>query len=272
MFLFCCLQLGGRISFNSDALVLGSVVSVSAVVWFSIGNNLLLYFSKLISGISSVLMPKISVLEAQGSLDDISAIYCKYSRLLMFFVLPVCLFFWCFGGDFIALWMGEKYRDLSGSVLSILTIGYLFYLVQAGVAIPIFMGTSNVKFPTIIIFTSAIINFLLSIFLGIKYGVYGVAWGTTVPLLLVSLVMVLYMCKTYKIKINNYFFSSVLIPLLSIIPFLTMYYFLFKNMEIDSYYKLAFNSFSCCVVYLITVFFFFTSRIDKQRILSIIIK
>jgi len=261
------LQLGARISFNTDALVLGSVVSVSAVVWFNIGNNLLLYFSRLISGVSSALMPKISVLEAQGNLDDISEIYCKYSRLVMFFVLPVCLFFWCFGGDFIALWMGEKYRVLSGAVLSILTIGYLFYLVQSGVAIPILMGTSNVKYPTFIIFLSAIINLILSIFLGKIYGVYGVAWGTTVPLLGVTLAMIIYICRTFKVHFFKYVLKSLLIPLLASLPLLMIYQY-FKNVEIVSYFDLGLFSSIGFFVYFITIYSCLLSTYERHQVFS----
>lgn len=257
------LQLGGRISFQTDALVIGSVVSVSAVVWFNIGNNLLLYFMKFISGISSAIMPKISALEANDNFNDIQDVYCKYSRLVMLLVLPVCLSFWCFGSDFIALWMGEKYRILSGTVLSILTIGYLFFLVQSGVAMPILMGTSKVKFPTILMFGSAFFNLMLSIFLGKYYGIYGVAWGTTIPLLVVVVVLIGYMCKTYCIGVRKYLSSSIFMPLIASVPFLATYFTAVSIVKINSYLVLVLCVFASFLIYSFTVYLFFLSDTEK---------
>lgn len=258
------LQLGMKISYQTDALVIGSVVSVSAVVWFNIGNNLLIYFMKFMSGISNALMPRISSMEAKDGVDGIDEIYCQYSRILMFLVLPVCLCFWCFGGDFIALWMGEKYRVLSGTVLSILTIGYLFYLVQAGVALPIMMGTSKVKYPTILMFCASLLNLILSIFLGENYGIYGVAWGTTIPNLIVVSAIIFYMCKIYKINILQYIFRSTLIPFISSFSFLFFYFFIINNVVADSYLILLALIISSTLIYLTTVFFLFLTNVEKK--------
>lgn len=266
------LQLGAKINFKADALVLGSVVSVSSVVWFNIGNNLLVYFMKFMSGISRTLMPRISDMDARGKSEGVGAIYCDYSRIVMFLVLPACLCFWCYGGDFIALWMGEQFRYVSGDVLSILTIGYLLYMVQAGVALPILMGTSNVKFPTILILSASLLNLSLSILLGTKYGILGVAWGTTIPLVFLTLIIVVYMCRCFNIKLSYYLKHAVCVPFLSSIPFFIVFWFVKQKIVINTYFFLVISSALCLLSYFVVVFFIFMTKIEKKWLAGKVLK
>jgi O-antigen/teichoic acid export membrane protein len=262
-FFVLLMHLGSTISFKSDAIVLGSVVSVSSVVWFNIGNNLLLYLMQFMAGISSVLMPKVSQMDAAGFVSEISEIYMTYSRYVAFLILPVCLSFWCFGGDFIAIWMGEKYRVMSGSVLSILTIGYIVFLIQSSVALPILMGTSNVKYPTIAIFFSSIVNFILSVFLGREFGVYGVAWGTTIPLLILSSYLIFYMCKENKIKFLSYLIRSIILPFSSSTFFLLPGFFLIMYLTIDTFFLFFFAVSLCTTIYISFVYLIYLTKEER---------
>ena len=50
--------------------------------------------------------------------------------------------------------------------MSILSIGYVFYLVQRGVAVPVLMGMSKLKVPTLMMIVAALVNLVLSVFPG----------------------------------------------------------------------------------------------------------
>lgn len=263
-------QLAARLSFQTDALILGSVVSVAAIVWFNIGNNLLIYFMEFMTGISKALMPRISESEALGSQDDIQKIYLDYSRLTFMLVIPVCLSFWLYGGDFIALWVGEQYRIVSGNVLSILTLGYLFFLVQRGIAFPIFMGTSKMKFPTILMVIAALLNLVLSIWWGKVYGINGVAWGTTIPNLIVVSGLIIYMSHVFSVNIYRYIFSSVFLPMFSALGYWGGYFFLSRYVTPDSFLKLSLCVGGSLLSYSIFLFFVILTKEEKHIFMRIV--
>ncbi|APG26442.1 hypothetical protein A7E78_00310 [Syntrophotalea acetylenivorans] len=255
-------QVASRVSFNTDAMVIGSIVSVSSIVFFTVGNNFIIYSMQFITGISKALMPRVSELDSLKDNQGLKDVYLKYSRLTSFLVLPLCLGFIFFGGDFIALWMGEKYRVVSGNILSILAISYLFFLVQRGVAYPLLMGTSNLRFPTIFMAVTAILNLLLSIWWGKYYGLYGVAWGTTLPNLLNTAGIVWFTCRTFKLAIRTYLVSGLFIPLSAGVFFIIPAFVLHKYIILDTYLKFGFAIISSSLIY---SFFVLPIYIDKKN-------
>lgn len=261
-------QVAGRISFNTDAIVIGCFISVPAVVFFTIGNNFLVYSMQFITGISKALMPKVSELDALGDNVGLQGVYLDYSQLTSFIVLPLCLIFFVFGGDFIAIWMGEKYRVISGNVLSILTISYVFFLVQRGVAFAILMGTSRLQFPTYFMFGTAILNLLLSIWWGKKYGLYGVAWGTTIPNLINTVAIIWFMCRSFNVRVAHYLYKGIMVPLSAgiffIIPSCILRHYITINSYIIFFVIVLFSMFS----YLLFLFLLYMDNEQKMILLK----
>ena len=254
-----------KLSFNTDAMVVGSVVSISAIVSFTIANNFILYSMNFASGISNVLMPMISKIDALDGMVDLKEKYIKYSKFTSFCVIPLCAFFLILGGDFISIWMGENYRIVSGNILSILTLSYIFLFVQYSISFPILMGSSLIRFPTLLMLATAIANLLLSIWWGKIFGVYGVAWGTTLPNLIYSFGIMLYMCKWQKMSFKSYFIKTIFVPLSAGIFFAFPALILKKYLYVDSYTMLSMIvSVSSGIYFFILYFFYIEEDIKKD--------
>lgn len=206
------LQLAGMLSFQTSAIVIGSFISVSMIVFYNVANNIMVYLMQFIVGISQVILPKVSAYEATGNQEGIRQVYFSYSRLIFICVAPVCVFLVLCGGDFIAVWMGERFRETSASILSILTLSYLFFLVQRGAAFPVFMGTSRMRFLSLLMLVTAAANVLLSIWWGSWYGIVGVAWGTTVPNLITVAGIIWHMKRVHKINLGEYLLKTFMAP------------------------------------------------------------
>lgn len=258
-------QFASKLSFNTSSLVIGGVISVSAIVFFTIANNFILYFMQMVTGISHALMPRVSQLDSVREDAGLRDIYLQYSRLTSFFVVPVCFAFFIFGGDFIALWMGERYREISGNVLSILTLSSLFFLVQKGVAYPILMGTSRLRFPTMLIAGTAFLNLILSLWWGKVYGLYGVAWGMTVPNLLNAAGLIWYTCKILKISVRNYLFRGVSIPISAGILFVIPAIIVHQMISFDSYAKISVVALASAAIYAVGYFVFYMDTQGKKE-------
>lgn len=213
------LDVAARLSFNTDPMVIGSVLSVEDIVPFGVANSILTYFMMFTIGFSAALMPRVTEAAAKGETKGLAETYVRYSRIVAFAVIPICMSFWRFGDDFIALWMGERFRVSAGAPLTILALGYAFFLVQRGVAFPILMGLSKMAFATKLMFAGAVVNVLLSVWLAPHLGLSGVALGTTGPLLGITFALAVHVCRVLGTSPSSYLLRAVVLPALSALPF-----------------------------------------------------
>jgi len=232
------LQIAAALSIQSSPIIIGSVISVVAIVSYSVANNILIYFTQFVIGISQALLPKLSALDANGDLEALSASYTKYCRLTFMIVSPICIFLIIYGGDFIALWMGEKFRIESGNVLTILTISHLFFLVQRAVAFPICIAMSKMRFISLLMIGTALLNIVLSIWWGWQYGLIGVAWGTTIPNFVTVIGIIWFMRKILKVELSKYFWDTILVPGLATILFTSSLFGMRQFVPMTNYFSL----------------------------------
>ncbi len=231
------MSLAGLISFRTDPIVIGSVLSVGLIVYFSVANNLLLYLSEVMEGIAQALMPRVSSMEARKEITALAPVYLEYSRLTYLIMQAVCVMFIVLGGDFIALWMGEEFRGPAGRVLIILALAYQFYLVQRGVGVAILLGIGSIKVPTLLMVGAAVLNAVVSVILAMFWGIEGVAWGTTIPLWLLSAALLVYTSRLLHVSVGRYVLHAYVIPSL-ISPLLIVPPLLFKLISaVDSFPK-----------------------------------
>ena len=205
--------------YYTDALVIGAFLPVSMVTFFAIAGNLTLYARELVSGFSRIMTPMASKLEAESELEGLSETALKAARYCSTAVLPIFVTFIIRGHSFIGLWMGPTYADLSGHVLWILSIPWLL---GAGAAVftSVMLGISRHKPLVPIALGEGVVNLLLSIALIRTWGIIGVAWGTAIPSVAVSLFFwPWYVRRTLRIPIYRYLLSLWVIPAVALVPF-----------------------------------------------------
>ncbi len=213
------LLLANRIIFFADALVIGLFLPVSMITFFAIATNLSSYARELLSGIWTTATPLASSLEAQGLHGQVGRMLLSRSRFGMLLMIPIGITFVVRGHSFIGMWMGAEYAHPSGLVLQILTVG----LVMASgnmIANATMLGISKHKAVVPAALGEAVCNLALSVALIRPYGIYGVAWGTTLPSLLVSLLFwPWYVRRTLQIPVRSYVMAVWGRPFLAAAPF-----------------------------------------------------
>ncbi|MDP9051301.1 MAG: oligosaccharide flippase family protein [Acidobacteriota bacterium] len=177
-----------QLVYQSDNLVVGAFVSASAVTYYSIGNTLCRYTQQFIGSMTATFCPAASTYEAAGDLSGLRALYFNGTRATLAISLPIVLTLIIRGHSFIGLWMGAKYAGPSGAVLVILAIALLVSL-QNLTAGSIALGIEKHKVMAWWAIGEGVANLALSIVLGRKFGLNGVAIGTLVPSVIVHLLM-----------------------------------------------------------------------------------
>jgi O-antigen/teichoic acid export membrane protein len=169
----------------ADAIVIGLLLPVSQVTFFSIGGSLINYARQLAGGITQTVTPKASHTEATGGAVGVMMLSaCRYSSAI---VLPVVATFLVRGDRFIGLWMGERYADLSGDVLRVLACALMFSS-GATASWAVMFGIGRHKGLVLAYVAEAVCNVTLSAILARTLGIVGVALGTALPSIVMSLV------------------------------------------------------------------------------------
>jgi len=252
-----------KILFYTDSVVIGAVLDVSQVTFYTIASMLTQYLEQFIWAIVVVFIPIISAKDAKGEKNK-SKLYVIGSKYSMLLCTPVIIVLLLNGDRFIALWMGEDYAETSGNVLKVLLVAYLFSLSQL-IAHGILKGISKHKALAYILCIEAIINLFLSLYLAQYYGIIGVALGTVIPMVIVNLfILPYYTCSVLNIGFFRYFITKQIPPILSFGLFLAFYYWL--NISIDSYFSLFSYSILVAVTYYSYAFIVHLEKVHRGLI------
>ena len=204
---------------NSALVLIGALLPVAMVTYYSIAESLAEYTRQLLTGITHTLMPTVSSMEGGGRVDSVKRVLIDGTRYANLVVLPIVATFIVRGDSFISLWMGAEYGKLSGQILTILSVT-LWAMIGHQVCTTTMIGLGKQKGIVPIFAFEAVASIALSIFLIQEIGVLGAAWGILVPRLVASFVMdVAYAKKVLQISVAEYYADSIGRPIVAILPF-----------------------------------------------------
>lgn len=206
-------MLASRISFQTDALVINAFLAPECVTYFVIAGRLVEYAKDSLRVITTVLTPAVSALEVQGDYPAIRQMLLNSTRYVLWLILPIQVGLLTLGEPFVAVWMNDA--DLarqSYETLLILSLPLGLAIAQS-VSTRILYGTSCLRWFARACMAEAAANLLLSLVLVRPLGIAGVAWGTTIPNVLLNLGLAVYICRFLGVGGGEYLRRSILPPL-----------------------------------------------------------
>jgi len=259
--------LSGRLAFYSDSFIVGAVRGVADVAIFGIAARLAEYLRQLVFTMTKLFTPMVARFDADTDRKIMRRIFYDGSRINMLFALPLSLglFFW--GGDLISLWVGDDFKN-AATILQVLLAGHLIAFVP-GVGAEILVGAGRHKTLAWMSLSAAVSNIILSLILIKPLGLVGVAWGTTIPLLALSL---LYLPAAVISSINGktgeFFINAALRPLgATVIPLILMVYF---SGHLDTIHKMIAVSLLTVGVYLPGAWWVGLKAAERRKIMDMI--
>ena len=175
----------GAMIYYSDAVVIAAFLPIGAVTFYVIAGNLCEYGYQLVGALSRVMTPRVSALASTGSADVPREIL-GIARIATLASGAVAATFWLRGESFIGLCMGPAFASASGEVLRWLAL--VVWLGGArSVAASSIIGVNRHRLLVPALALEALCNLALSIALVKPWGLVGVAMGTVIPSVLVSL-------------------------------------------------------------------------------------
>ncbi len=179
------IQFSGILIYYTDSLVIGAILPIGLVTYYAIAASLTEYARQLVSAISRIVTPRVSALQAAHGDPAAAAAILRIGAAATVVTVPIAMTFLLRGGSFIALWMGPEYAPRATPVLIVLAVMVWLYGGRA-IAAAGLMGLNRHHGLAGAVGAEAVANLGLSIALIGPLGLPGVALGTTIPSVVVT--------------------------------------------------------------------------------------
>jgi O-antigen/teichoic acid export membrane protein len=208
-----------QVTYYTDNMVVGAFLSPAAVTLYAIGGILITYARQIVSSMTTTFTPLASTFEAEGSDDNLRRLLIHGTRAALIVSLPVEVALFFRGHTFIRLWMGDQYAQISGTVMQILLLSVVFGSATT-TAGGIVYGMGQHKRIAFWGIGEAAANLILSIILVRRIGVYGVAWGTAIPSVVIEVLFwPVFISRLVKIPVRTFLWETWFRPAVAIVPF-----------------------------------------------------
>src|SRR5205823_641759 len=110
------LAAGARLTFETDALVIGAVLGVAVIPFYTVANSLIVYLMDFLLAIAAVVSPMATKLNTAERDEELRHMFLKWSKVALSLTIMAALFLIILGPRFIGWWIGPDFERPSGTV------------------------------------------------------------------------------------------------------------------------------------------------------------
>ncbi len=234
------------IASHFEKIILTKFLSLNYVTFYHIASSLAINVRNIIVVFSSALMPGFSELESIGLLENLKRLYLKATKYMIIISGFIFGYLFVFSEDIVSLWLGKNFLEIS-YILKIIIIGYFINTFLGSVSSLVGQSIDRTDIQMKGAILNGILNMSLSYFFIIKFGFKGVAYGTSISLIVAAVYYVFAINKVIKVS-NSDFWNG----------FLSVFYGIFFSLFSIYILKLSLvKHFSLQILYLIVTLFAF---------------
>jgi O-antigen/teichoic acid export membrane protein len=214
-----------RLRFQSDAVIIGAMLSTSAITYFSVGSKLVSYSLMPVTGLAQIFTPMASHFQAAGDRERLRKLFVQGNRACALVVFPISATLLVLGKSLIDVWVGARYEP-SYVILVILLIPSILSLVQ-GSSRQVLYGVGRHRALAIVNITEGVVNVVMSIVLIRYWGIVGDALGTAIPLMCSAVFFSpQYLCRLLSVRLRDFLKEAYLLPLALSTPLVAVLLFM----------------------------------------------
>ena len=185
-----------QVFWKTNQIILGIVRGTAAVAVYSIASLIYMNYMALSTAISGVYLPHITEMVAQRRpIEDLSSLFIQIGRWQYYLLALVATGFIIFGKQFIHLWAGNGFED-SYWITILIILPFTIDLIQ-NIGLAILQAMNRYDFRAKIYLLTGVLNLVLAIPLGIKFGGIGCAVATGFSMLMGNGIVMNYFYKKY---------------------------------------------------------------------------
>lgn len=252
-----------RLNWDVDKFLLGLFQGTAAVAVYSISAQIKTYYLTFSNAISTVFVPQVFGLVAQGGKDEeISLLFNRIGRL-QFLVLSLIMGgIFLIGKPFILFWAGDEYGEAYLILLIMIVPSTIPNIQSLGTIVQ--DGKNMHKFRCVLYLCIAICNVIITIPLCQSHGAVGCAIGTAMSTLLGhGLIMNIYYQKKVGIDVISFWKEIILLSRGLILPYcLGLLFFLTIDTSPILNFLLVGSSYT--LVFAVSMWFFGMNESEKN--------
>jgi O-antigen/teichoic acid export membrane protein len=243
---------GARLSFETAALIIGALLTVSTIPYYVVANSLMVYLMEFVIAIEAVVSPMTTKLNTEGRVDDIREMFLKWSKVALSLTIMCGLFLIVLGPRFISWWIDPSYEAPSGQVLQILMFSGFAFLPIRGVAVPILVGLGKPRTPALAFFIAGLANVALSALLARPLGLLGIALGTAIPNVIFSVYVLVVACREVQVPLGRW--AGYVLPraVVGAVPVLALLLWFRLSLQVNSLAGLIASAVAVAIVFGLT--------------------
>ena len=258
---FAC-QFGDILRFRLDSALIAGFLNVALLTPYSIGVRLVDGFSQLVLNSAGMMLPVFSQYEGRGDYDAIRDALLKVTRLSSLLSAFVGFSVIFYAPAFILRWMGPGY-DSACTVATILCVGFILQLPQSP-GIQLLYALSKHETYAWLNACEGALNLALSLYFLKRYGMYGVALGTAVEMVIFKLFVTPYfICRAIRLPVRQYLVDVILVTLAKAAVPLGIYFYLIRGLVLPEYGRLGACIAVQSLVFLPVAYFFIISKEER---------
>lgn len=171
-----------QVFWKTNQIILGIISGTNAVAVYSIASLIYMNYMALSVAISGVYLPHVTGMVAKKEpVEKLSELFIQIGRWQYYLLALVATGFIIFGRQFISLWAGAGFED-SYIITILIILPFTVDLIQ-NIGLAILQAMNQYDFRARIYFLTGVLNLLLAIPLGIKYGGIGCAVATGISMI-----------------------------------------------------------------------------------------
>ncbi|HEV2417845.1 MAG TPA: polysaccharide biosynthesis C-terminal domain-containing protein [Terriglobia bacterium] len=245
---------------RADNVVIGVFRSTEAITYYSIGQRLVEYVNRITGSIAGNFNALASHLHSSGDEKGLQKLYIEGNRLCTLAFLPVSAGLFILGRPLIAIWMGPQYVSASFAILVILLIPNILCGIQSA-STRILYGMNLHKWLAKVMIGEGVANLVLSVILVRRMGIFGVAWGTAIPMAFTSVVLIpFYLCRVVKVPLFQFVRRTYTIPVILTSPMVAVLLVLKHFITAQTWFALAAQVIAGGLVYIALFSWWFFTR------------
>lgn len=260
-----------QVFWKSNQFILGIISGTSAVALYSIAAQIYMNYMPISGTIQGIFLPHISkIVTLKRDDKELSHLFIKIGRIQFILLALVLGGFIVFGKEFISMWAGTRYVDAYYISLIIL-IPFTIDLIQ-NIGLAIMQAKDVYQDRAKIYFFVAMLNIVLAVVLGLKFGAIGCAIATGFSMFLGNgVIMNIYYAKKLDLDIKSFWINiSSFMPTLFV---LTIFGFgMTYLLPIDGWLLFIGEIIVFCILYSLAIWKFNLNSYEKDLIVSVLKK
>lgn len=206
------LKLVDLVRFRIDNVVIAQCVNTTAVSLYAPGMSLIRYFREGIDCLGSVLMPAFSRTEGAGAHDRLGSQLLRATRICAVVATVLGGSLALYGGYFIERWLGHGFRD--SYLVALILVGPFVVALAQNPGVYLLLGLSKQERLLRLNIIEGVGNFVLSIALVFPFGIFGVALGTAIAMVLSKILLQpAILCDATGLSRRKYYLDALLAPI-----------------------------------------------------------